>query len=72
MKNSKLVFALSLLFMFSFNGIQAQTKSKLSEEQKEVVVSQLKADKERLALTFPGFMSVAVFVTDQNKYTENF
>ena len=26
----------------------------------------------RFQLTFPGFMSVAVFVTDQSKYTENF
>lgn len=51
MKNSKLVFALSLLFMFSFNSIQAQSKPKLSDEQKEAVVAQLKADKERLALT---------------------
>ncbi len=51
MKNSKLVFALSLLLMFCFNSIQAQSKPKLSEEQKEAVVAQLKADKERLALT---------------------
>jgi hypothetical protein len=25
-----------------------------------------------LPITFPGFMSVAVFITDQSKYTENF
>ena len=25
-----------------------------------------------LPVTFPGFMSVAVFITDQSKYTENF
>lgn len=51
MKNSKLVFALCLLLSLSFSGIQAQSKSKLSPEQKEVVIAQLKADKERLALT---------------------
>jgi hypothetical protein len=30
------------------------------------------AEKKMLLLTFPGFMSVAVFVTNQSKYTENF
>ena len=51
MKNSKLIFALSLLFTLAFSSIQAQSKPKLSEEQKEAVVAQLKADKDRLALT---------------------
>jgi len=51
MKNSKLVFALCLLCTLSFSGIQAQSKPKLSPEQKEAVIAQLKADKEKLALT---------------------
>lgn len=37
--------------MLGFSGLQAQTKPKLSDEQKEEVIDQLKADKERLALT---------------------
>jgi hypothetical protein len=30
------------------------------------------ASRKAFHTTFPGFMSVAVFVTDQSKYTENF
>ena len=32
----------------------------------------LRRVRKHLQPTFPGFMSVAVFVTDQSKYTENF
>ncbi len=66
MKNSKLIFALSFLFILSFSGIQAQSKSKLTEEQKEAVLTQLKADKERLALTAE---QEAPFMGITKKYT---
>ena len=51
MKNSKLVFALCVLFTLGFTSIQAQSKPNLTQGQKEVVIALLKADKERLALT---------------------
>ena len=66
MKNSKLIFALSFLFILSFSGIQAQSKSKLTEEHKEAVLTQLKADKERLALTAE---QEAPFMGITKKYT---
>lgn len=51
MKNSKVTFALSLFLSLCFNAMQAQSVSNFTDDQKEAVISQLKVDKERLALT---------------------
>ena len=51
MKNLKLTFALSLLISLGFNAMQAQSLSNFTDDQKEAVITQLKVDKERLALT---------------------
>lgn len=46
-----MTFALSLFLSLWFNAMQAQSVSNFTDDQKEAVISQLKVDKERLALT---------------------
>ena len=51
MKNSKLTLAVVFFFMISFHFTQAQSKTNITEDQKEAITTQLKSDRERLELT---------------------